>query len=142
MDNLNVMDANKKITELGLLDLALREYEEYLWDKGYKISILSLKPEMAMLILTLFHMKDKMIEDDVMILCDDMHVGEFIRFFDLEVCGDLHKISLEQVWSELYLTGRANLMFDVRPPVYMRYSKESELQTLEDLREFCRVMER
>ena len=33
-------------------------------------------------------------------------------------------------------------MFDVRPPVYMRYNKESEVQTLEDLREFYRVMER
>jgi hypothetical protein len=142
MEDLYVMDANKKITEVGLLDLALRDYEKYHWDKGYKISILSLEPEMATLIFTLFHMEGKMIEDDVMLLCDHMHVGEFIRFFGLEVYGDLERFSLERVWSELYLSGRAELMFDVRPPVYMRYSKESEVQTLEDLREFYRVMER
>lgn len=104
------MDANKKITELGLLDLALREYEEYHIDKGYKISILSIKPEMAALTCTLFHLEDKMVEDDVMLLCDDMHVGEFIRFFGLEVYGDLERLSLDRVWSDLYITGRAELM--------------------------------
>jgi len=93
-------------------------------DKGYKVSILSIEPEIAVLIFTLFPMKDKMIEDDAMVLCNYMHVGEFIKFFGLEVYADLEKFSLDRVWSGSYMTERAELMFDIRPSYAIVYRDE------------------
>ena len=142
INDLNMIEADKKITELGLLDLALRNYEKCHFDKGYEVSILSAEPEMLMLVFTLLHMDDRNIACDAMLLCDDMPVGEFIRFFGLEVYGDLERFNLERVWSDLYMTGRARLEFDARPPFSVWYSEDSKLQTLEDLREFCRVIGR
>jgi hypothetical protein len=136
------MDVNKKITELGLVDLAVNEYEKYHSGRGYKMSLFYPEAEMIALTFTLYHLEGNRVMDDVTLLCDDMQVGEFIRFFDLEVGGDLERLSLDLAWSELYMTGKAVLEFDARPPFWVRYGKESELQTLEDLREFCRRMER
>ena len=135
------MEANRKVTELGLLDKVLREQEleeneYYNSAEGYKISLFSSEPEMIMLVIIPYRMTQKR-KGNLMLWCDEIHVGEFITYFGLEVYSDIDKISLDRVWKEFYLTGRAELEFDARPPFRMRYSKESEVQTPEDLTKYC-----
>ncbi|RZM07230.1 MAG: hypothetical protein EOO88_52125 [Pedobacter sp.] len=135
------MKTDKEITALGLLDEVLRDdFELYNHEEGYKMTLVSLHPEMLALCITMFHIDDKMIIDEAMILCEDMHVSEFINYFELEVYGDLKKISPERAWSEFYLTGKAELVFDARPPVTLNYSDESAVQSLNEARNYIKAL--
>ncbi|MES2454930.1 MAG: hypothetical protein V4594_05305 [Bacteroidota bacterium] len=136
------MDANKRVTELGLLDKVFREQDDeqkeyYNPAEGYGMTLHSYEPETITMVFTPYRMFQKTSVGNVMLWCEEMHVGEFIKYFSLEVYSDIDKISLDQVWKEFYLTGRAEIEFDARPPFRIKYSKESEVQTPEDLRKYC-----
>jgi hypothetical protein len=130
----------KKATELGIMDLALRDAGEdpINWGRGFHVTLDSMAPEMVSIncMLTGIEAKDGSPVDGVMILAKEMQVADFIRYTNIKVYGDLKKLDPEFIWNEFYLKGNARMEFTCND-LKMDIRKNPEIRTLDQVREYA-----
>lgn len=130
----------KEVTELGIMDLALRAagQDPINWGKGFDVTLDSMTTEMIGIncILTGIKAEDGSPVDGVMILAKEMQVADFIRHTNIKVYGDLKKLDPEFIWNEFYLKGNAHMEF-ICNDLKMDIRRNPEIRTLDQVREYA-----